>query len=179
MGELPEEPEAGAVVPNPDVPPTAPTSTALTTPKEVDREQFIDTFTVREKGRRYEVAANAIANKAMMQVNVAKLRVLAERTLEAYLKDSTTPVTPKELKIMTESIEVIERMAEAAYSNSKQGNLANALEKLVFAAAKGGAQGALPGYSGDHPRNRLARMQKLIGRAKPVVQEAEIVGEET
>lgn len=164
---------AGAAVPAP----TPPASNAVVPTKEVERDSFIDTFTVREKGRRYEVAANAIANKAMMQINVAKLRVLAERAIKPYLENPDIPISPKELKILTESAEVIERMAEAAYSNSKQGTLANALEKLVFAAAKGGAQGALPRSSGDHPQNRLTRMQQLIGKAKPV-QEAEIVEEE-
>jgi hypothetical protein len=175
MGELPDEPEAGAPVPKPDPTPPKEGSGAIVPAREVDREQFIDTFTVREKGRRYEVAANAIANKAMMQVNVAKLRVLHERAMKPYFDNPELPIGPKELKVLTESAEVIERMAEAAYSNSKQGNMANALEKLVFAAAKGAAAGSIPGSSGDHPLNRMSRMQALIGRAKPVVQEAEVV----
>lgn len=163
---------AGAAVPAP------PASNAIVPAKEVERGDFIETFNVREHGRRYEVAANAVANKAMMQINVAKLRSLAERAIKPYLENPELPVGPKELKILVESAETIERMADAAYSNTKQGNLANALEKLVFAAAKGGAQGAGAGTSGDMPQNRLARMKRLIGKAKPVIQEAEIVEEE-
>lgn len=165
MGDVPETPA-------PVTPPTG----AIVPAREVDREQFIDTFTVREKGRRYEVAANAIANKAMMQVNVAKLRVLAERAMEPYLANPDMPVTPKELKIMTEAIDLIDNMGANAYSDSKGGGmLANSLERLVHAAARGAASGAsgMPSPEAHSPEARMKRLNS-IGRKKA---EKEIITE--
>jgi hypothetical protein len=137
---------------------------------DVERESFVETFHVREKGRRYEVAANAIANRAMMQVNVAKLRSIGERALKPYLDDPTKEISPKEFKILAEGVELVENLSAQAYSDSKTGgNLANALERLVFSAAKGAAQGAsTAGTSGNTPDNRMRRMRSLIGKAKPV-----------
>lgn len=136
---------------------------------EVAHESFVETFTVREKGRRYEVAANAIANRAMMQVNVAKLRVICERALKPYLDNPEMPIGLKDFKVLAEGVQLVEDLSTQAYSDAKSGgNLANALERLVFAAAKGGAQGAKPGTSGDMPENRMRRLAKLIGKAKPV-----------
>lgn len=66
MGDTPETPVAET---------PAPTG-AVVAAKDLERDSFVETFHVREKGRRYEVAANAIANRALMQMNVAKLRVL-------------------------------------------------------------------------------------------------------
>lgn len=137
--------------------------------KDVERESFVETFHVREKGRRYEVAANAIANRAMMQVNVAKLRSIGERALQPYLENPNLPISPKEFKILAEGVELVENLSAQAYSDSKTGgNLANALERLVYAAAKGAAQGVTTGTSGDTPDNRMRRMRNLIGKAKPV-----------
>ncbi len=135
---------------------------------DVDRDTFVETFNVREKGRRYEVAANAIANRAMMQVNVAKLRVLAERAMKPFFDNPEAPIDAKELKTLIEGIQMIDDMSTRAYSASKNdGNLANALERLVFAAAKGGAQGAKPGDN-HSPEARLRRLKGLVGKAKPV-----------
>lgn len=158
MGDTPENPQAPV----------------LST--EVAHESFVETFVVREKGRRYEVAANAIANRAMMQVNVAKLRSIGERAIKPYLDNPDMPISPKEFKILAEGIELVEGLSSQAYSDAKGGNLANALEKLVFAAAKGGAQGATKGVqSGGSPENRMRRMKNLIGKDKSVTQEAELV----
>lgn len=154
----------------------APPSTVAVA-KDVDRESFVETFHVREKGRRYEVAANAIANRAMMQVNVAKLRSLGERVLKPYFDDPSLPISPKEFKIIVEGFDVAESMAERAYSDSKNtGNLANALERLVHAAAKGAAQGAVQG--GHSPDARMRRLKDLVGKAKtvsPALVEAEVM----
>lgn len=145
--------------------------------KDVDRESFVETFHVREKGRRYEVAANAIANRAMMQVNVAKLRSIGERALKPYLDDPTKEISPKEFKILAEGVELVESLSARAYSDAKgEGNLANALERLVHAAAKGAAQGAVQG--GHSPDARMRRLKDLVGKAKtvsPALVEAEVM----
>lgn len=140
---------------------------ALVVAKEVDRSEFVETFTVREKGRRYEVAANAIANRAMMQVNVAKLRNLFERALKPFEDNPDMIPSPSDLKRLADAAELIESMSSQAYSDAKGGTLANSLERLVYAAAKGGAQGAKPGDN-KSPEARLRRMTSLIGKAKPV-----------
>lgn len=147
-------------------------STAVAISTEVDRESFVETFNVREKGRRYEVAANAIANRAWCQINVAKLRTLGERAIKPYLDNPEMPISPKDFKTLVEGIQVVEDMAAQAYSDSKNtGNLANSLERLVYAAAKGAASGAQT--PGSHsPEARLNRMKNLIGKAKPVAQVA-------
>jgi hypothetical protein len=146
------------------------------TQPDVDRDTFVETFNVREKGRRYEVAANAIANRAMMQVNVAKLRVLAERAMKPFFDNPNAEIDPKELKTLVEGVQMIDEMSDRAYSASKgDGNLANALERLVFAAAKGGAQGANH-VGGNSPDARLRRLKNLVGKAKPVeIEPMEIV----
>lgn len=163
-------PETGAT-------PEAAPGSQLAVKNEVEHDSFVETFTVREKGRRYEVAANAIANRAMMQVNVAKLRSIGERAIKPYLDDPTLPISPKEFKILAEGIELVEGLSSQAYSDAKGGNLANALEKLVFAAARGGAQGAANGAAlgSNSPETRLKRMKSLIGKAKTVTPEMEIV----
>lgn len=156
MGDTPETPATGTVV----------------AAKDLERDSFVETFHVREKGRRYEVAANAIANRALMQMNVAKLRVLIERTMKPYLESDLAP-DPKSLKIIVEAVQVVDSMANDAYSDAKKGGaLANSLERLVYAATRGAAAGAgdsaKPGS--NSPEARMKRLNS-IGKKKAPEQE--------
>jgi hypothetical protein len=175
MGDQPpEEWEETAKAPVAPPPPPA----TLTVAKDVERDSFVETFHVREKGRRYEVAANAVANRAMMQVNVAKLRTLAERVIQPYLDNPAMPIGPKEFKLIADGFDLIENMSAAAYSDSKKGGtLANSLEKLVYAATRGAASGAMEKANSHSPEARMKRMQALVAKAKPVgpTKDAEIV----
>jgi hypothetical protein len=78
------------------------------------------------------------------------------------------PVSPKELKIMTEAIDLIDNLGASAYSDSKGGGmLANSLERLVHAAARGAASGAAGGAVSSHsPEARMKRLNS-IGKKKP------------
>lgn len=155
-------------------PPQAPTPDGAQLPavrNEVDKEAFVETFTVREKGRRYDVAVNAVAAKAQMQVDIGKLRAIAERALEPYL-DGKVVASPKELKILAEAVQAINDMMNTAYSKAEGGSMANALERLVYAAAKGGASGIQTKNTHDSADLRLKRLS-AIGKAKVV--EAEVL----
>lgn len=148
---------------------------AVAAPAIVERETFVETFTVREKGRRYEVAANAIANRALAQMNVAKLRVLLDRVMKQYEDNEKLVPGPKELKIIIEAHQVVDSMAEAAYSDKKAGGLANSLERLVYAATRGAAAGS--GDARKYPpgsNSPEARMKRLtsIGKKSPPEQPA-------
>jgi hypothetical protein len=168
VGDLPEEPTAPAAVPKPTPPPVVEGGAALAVPKEIERESFVETFHVREKGRRYEVAANAIANRALAQMNVAKLRGLCDRVMKSYDDNPEAVPEPKELKIIVEAFSTVDAMAEAAYSDKKAGGLANSLERLVYAATRGAAAGAndkkLPSHS---PEARLKRLNSIGKKSAP------------
>ena len=59
--------------------PTPTSAGTVAVRSEVQRDEFVETFTMREGDTRTQVAVNAVANKALMQLNVAKLRALVER----------------------------------------------------------------------------------------------------
>lgn len=157
MGDTPETPA-----------PETPTPGTVVAAKDLERDSFVETFHVREKGRRYEVAANAIANRALMQMNVAKLRVLTERAMKPYLEDEKLVPSPKDLKTLVEAVQTVDAMSNDAYSDAKKGGaLANSLERLVYAATRGAAAGAgdsaKPGS--NSPEARMKRLNS-IGKKK-------------
>lgn len=147
-----------------------PPSTALSVPaKEVERDTFVDTFIVREKGRRYEVAANAVANRALMQINVSKLRALFERAMKPYEEDEKMCPTPKDLKMLADAAALIEGMSNDAYSDkAKTGGLANSLERLVHAATRGAVEGAMKPGMNHSPEARLRRLNSIGKKVTPV-----------
>lgn len=164
MADAPETPTALPAVPNSTPPPDAPATGAI-----IERDTFIETFTVREKGRRYEVAANAIANRAYAQVNVAKLRSLIERVMKPYEDDPKLIPGPKELKVIVEAVQAVDAMANDAYSDKKAGGLANSLERLVYAATRGAAAGAGDAKKMDThgPEARLRRLNDIGKKQAP------------
>ncbi len=149
-----------------NTPPSPPTD--IVPAKEIERDSFVETFHVREKGRRYEVAANAIANRALMQMNVAKLRGLCDRVIKVYDDHPEQVPEPKELKILVEAFQTVDSMSDVAYSDKKTGGLANSLERLVYAATRGAAAGAndkkLPSHS---PEARLKRLNSIGKKKEP------------
>jgi hypothetical protein len=154
----------------PEESPANPDTTLALPAKEVNRGAYVDTFTVNDHGKKYEVAANAIANRALMQINVAKLRTLCERAMKVYEDHPDAPVFSKDLKIIADAVEVVENLSERAYSDGKNGGpMGSAIERLVYAATKGAAAGAAKPVGSNSPEARLKRL-KQIGRAKSVQQ---------
>lgn len=131
--------------------------------REVEHKDFVETFTVREGGRRYEVAANAIANRAKMQVNVAKLRNLCERAIKPFEDNPELCPSAKDLKCIVDAVAIVEDMAALAYSdNKKGGQLANSLERLAYAVTRGAVEGAAQKTGDNHaPRARLNRLIRI------------------
>lgn len=155
MGESPDNLD--------DASPVEPVTTVAVppagTPKEIERKDFIETFTVREKDKLYEVAANAVANRALMQINVAKLRQMCERTMDVYLKDNL-PVDSKTLKTIVEAVSTVEEMSDAAYGDGKAGKLGNALERLVYATTRAAIDGGAK-LAGNNAEARLLRLKRI------------------
>lgn len=152
-----------------DSPPTSAGTVAVRS--EVQRDEFVETFTMREGDTRTQVAVNAVANKALMQLNVAKLRALVERTLRFYEENPKAVPSPKELKILSEAVDTVEDLGARAYSDSKAGKGGvSALERLVFAATAGATAGASSAGGGPKSHGPEARLRRLnqIGKAKPV-----------
>lgn len=160
MGETVQPP---AVIPATDAP-------AQVTGASLERDQFVETFTVREKGRKYEVATNAVANRALMQMNVAKLRSLIERAIKPYEDHPELVPSPKDLKTLVEAVQTVDSMSDIAYSDKKAGGLANSLERLVYAATRGAAAGSSDSKStpsGNSPGERLKRLNNIGKRTVP------------
>lgn len=148
--------------------PEAPATTGeIVAVKDIERDSFVETFHIREKGRRYEVAANAIANRALMQMNVAKLRVLIERAIKPYEDNPNLIPSPKDLKTLVEAVQTVDAMSSDAYSDAKKGGaLANSLERIVYAATRGAAAGVGDGKIDNRsPEARLKRLNS-IGKKK-------------
>lgn len=155
-----------------DESPPAPPETSLPPPAiicEVERKEFVETFTIREKNNRYEVAANAIANRAMMQVNVAKLRDLCARAMKPFAENPDLCPSPKDLKAIVDAVSIVEDMSAGAYSDTKKGgNLANSLERLAYAVTRGAVDGAQnPAGLNHSPKARLNRLIRIGKSAKP------------
>lgn len=139
---------------------------------EIERGQFIETFDLREGSMRLKVPANAIAARAQAQMNVGKCQAFFERAIKFYEDNPKEIPSPKELKILVEAASTINDMAAQAYSNTlkgKGGDLANALERMVFAATAGAAAGSQKGLTTEqfdsHSReSRMARMMQ-VGKA--------------
>lgn len=157
MGDTPDNLDDDA----PEVPPPAVPAVQA---KEVQRSDFIETFNVREGANRFEVAANAVANRAMMQVNVAKLRKLCEQAMDVYLRDGLAPDS-KTLKTLVDAVATVDGMSDIAYGDGKAGKLGNSLERLVYATTRAAIDGGakLAGHS-DSVQNRLQRLRR-IGKA--------------
>lgn len=136
--------------------------------REVEHRDFVETFTVREEGKRYEVAANAIANRAKMQVTVAKMRDLCARAIKPFFDNPELAPSPKDLKAIVDAVAIVEDMAIMSYSDSKKGgNLANSLERLAYAVTRGAVEGAAQKTGDNHaPRARLNRLIRIGKSAK-------------
>lgn len=161
----------------PDAPSTSAGTVAVRS--EVQRDEFVETFTMREGDFRTQVAVNAIANKALMQLNVAKLRSLIDRTLSFYDKNPAAIPSPKELKILSEAVDTVEDLGARAYSDSKAAKgLGNSLERLVYAATAGAASGAAVA---DNIRSNspTARLKRLNSIGKPKAEEPKPAPAET
>ncbi len=157
---------------NEDTPPQPP---AL---REVERKEFVETFTVREGNRRYEVAANQIANRAMMQVNVAKLRDLCARSIKPFEDNPDLCPSPKDLKAIVDAVAIVEEMSEGAYSDTKGGGvMANALERLAYAVTRGAVDGAAQknGLDNHAPKARMNRLIRIGRSAKAEAEKKEII----
>jgi hypothetical protein len=147
-----------------------PTINLPATIREVEKDSFVETFTVHDHGKKYEVAANAVANRAMMQINVAKLRALCDETIKVYTEGKIAP-SPKDLKAICDSVALVESMSEGAYSDKKGGGqLANSLERLAYAVTRG----AIDGASAKHGQNHtpMARMNRMVRIGKKTSGEA-------
>lgn len=145
---------------------TAPAVSLTTSPaeppaiREVEKGAFVETFTVKDHGKKYEVAANALSNRAMMQINVAKLRSLCEKTVKLY-DDAGIAPSPKELKAIVDAVSMVEDMSIVAYGDPKKGErMGNALERLAYGLVRGAVDGAKA--PGSHsPEARLNRLKQI------------------
>lgn len=132
--------------------------------REVDRKRLVETFVVRDHGKRYEVAANALALKAQQQLTVGRLYALCERTIKHYEKDPELIPSPKDLKVMADACAIVAQMGDTAYGDSKKGGqYGDALERL----ATGLMKGAIEAKSSHSPETRFARLSS-VGKAKKV-----------
>lgn len=130
---------------------------------EVKRSDFVDTFIVRDGELKYEVAANAVANRALMQMNVAKLRALCARTLKVYYEDENLTPSARELKTLVDAVSMVEEMSATAYSDTKHTDgLGNAIERIVHAATRG----AVSGVTNPASQSRENRLMRMLGIAK-------------
>ena len=148
--------------------PTPTSAGTVAVRSEVQRDEFVETFTMREGDTRTQVAVNAVANKALMQLNVAKLRALIDRTMNFYEKNPAAVPSPKELKILADAVDTVEDLGARAYSDAKAGKGGvSALERLVYAATAGASAGATAGATVNNkgPEARLRRLNS-IGKAK-------------
>lgn len=137
--------------------------------KEIERKDFISAFTVHDGKAKYLVVSNAVANRATMQINVARLRAICDRTLKTYEDNETLIPGVKELKTLTDTIARVEEMSDAAYADSKTARLGDSIERLIFAATRGAAAGASP-LAGNAPDARLRRLTGIgLGKDKSKV----------
>jgi hypothetical protein len=143
----------------------APADTPAAVVKEIEHSSFIETFRVREGKQKFDVAANAVANKAMAQVQVSKLRVLMERAMKPYFDNPEFCPDSKSLKALVDAADVIEDLAARAYGDSKGSKNGNMLERLVLAATKGAVQGATTPSSNSFEA-KLAKLRQ-VGQQKP------------
>lgn len=128
--------------------------------RDVKIGSIVETFRVDDHGKKYEVAATAVANRALMQINVAKLRALCESTVNAYAEAGVAP-SAKDLKAIVDAVSIVENMSEMAYSDKKNGgHLANSLERLAYAVTRGVVDGQAQVTGQNH--SPKARMNRLI-----------------
>lgn len=141
--------------------------------REVEHRDFVETFTVREGGKKYEVAANALANKARSQVNVSKIWLLCERAIKPYMDDPNLIPTPKDLKVLTDAFALATDMSNAAYGdNKKGGQMANALERLAYGMTRAAVEAGI--QKSHSPEARLNRLKK-VGKGKPKEPEDKVI----
>lgn len=133
--------------------------------RDVKIGSIVETFRVDDHGKKYEVAATAVANRALMQINVGKLRALWTKTADS-LDGITLP--PKELKLLVDAAVMIENMSSIAYGDSKaHGKLGNSLERLAYAFASGAVEAGAKLNGSHSPEARLNRLKKLGKRDRP------------
>lgn len=133
--------------------------------REVDRKDLVETFVVHDHGKRYEVAANALALKAQQQMTVGRLHALCERTIKVYEDNPELVPSPKELKIIAEACSTVAEMGNTAYGDSKTGGkYGDALERLAVGLMKGAVE-ASGGPRSNSPDSRMARLSS-VGKAK-------------
>lgn len=133
--------------------------------REVAKKDLVETFVVHDHGKRYEVAANALALKAQQQMTVGRLHALCERTIKVYEDNPEMVPSPKELKIIAEACSTVAEMGNTAYGDSKTGGkYGDALERLAVGLMKGAVEASGRSNSAE---SRMARLSN-IGKAKKV-----------
>lgn len=146
----------------------APEGTVAIHQHEIAREEFIPSLTIRDKkNHRWEIAANAVANRAHGQIIVSKLRTLYEKTLDDMLKitESGVPMDPKAMKDITGAGKTIQEMSILAYEGKGLGEKAQSdLERLAIAMVRAGTEGAAKGGANSYERRR--ELLAALGKKK-------------
>ena len=132
---------------------------------EVKEREFVQTMVVTDiKGNQLDVAINAVANRAKGQILLTKVRLLYEKTLDDYSDAKVTP-SAKEIKMLAETGALLSGWSEEAYGEGKLGgDKVNALERIAFAAAAGGAAGK--SVTKNSYTDRLLKIQQIGKKAK-------------
>lgn len=130
---------------------------------EIKRADFAPSLTVvGEKKERFEVAVNAVANRADAQITVSKLKRLLDKTVQVYLEEGAMAPDPLTLSRLTSAAESIVNMSMSAYESKdvKDGGhgMASYAEGLLKAAAEGLSAGAKTSY--DRRREEMANLGK-------------------
>lgn len=154
---MPDNSTKLAVVEPIELPPVVPT--------EAKEQDFVQTMVVTDrKGSRFDVAINAVANRAKGQILLAKVRLLYEQTLDEFVSAKITP-DAKEIKMLAETGALLSGWSEEAYGEGKLGSdKVNALERIAFAAAAGGAAGGK--VTRNSYTDRLRKIQQIGKKVK-------------
>ncbi len=147
----------------------------LPAPATIKREEFAPSMTViGPKNESFEVAINAVANRADAQITVSKLKRLLDKTVEKFLEPDATAPDPLTLSRLTSAAESIVNMSMSAYEakDPKDGGagMASYAERLIKAAAEGLGNAAQTSY--DRRQEEMKNLGKKKADPKIVTQEA-------
>ena len=135
---------------------------------EVKHAEFAPSLTVvTGNNRKYDVSVNAVANRADMQILVAKLKKILDKTVEEYIKTDET-LSPTDLGRLMGAAKSVADMSLLAYEakDPKEGGagMASYAEKLLEAAARGVSSGA------QTSAERRRKMMADLGKKKDSVE---------
>lgn len=144
----------------------------LPAPTEIPLANYAPSIVIAGKrGERFEVAVNAVANRADAQIIVSKLKRLLEKTVQAYLEPDAPAPDPLTLSRLMTSAEAVVNMSISAYENKTPkdggGGMAEYAKGLIEAAAKGLSAGV------HTAADKRAEKMAALGRAKAASTEIE------